>query len=150
MANVLIVDDSLTVAKSIEAIVRSGGHTAMIAFDTDEASRKLETHEVDVMILDVVMPGKNGFQFCREMKAHPQYKKIPIIMMSTKNTDIDRFWGRKQGADEYLCKPAEPLALLTSISRLVTSDARIPRRSSHMDPASEAGSLERVDSLRLF
>lgn len=121
MANILIVDDSLTIAKFVETLLLRAGHAVSISVDANEALRRLSVEKFDLILLDVVMPGKNGFQLCREIKMSPQYAKTPVIIMSTKNTDIDKYWGRKQGADEYLVKPVDADILLAAVSRFVSA-----------------------------
>lgn len=124
MANILIVDDSLTIAKFVETLLLNAGHTVSISVDATEAIRRLSLVKYDLILLDVVMPGKNGFQLCREIKMHPQHAKTPVIIMSTKNTDIDKYWGRKQGADEYLVKPVDADILLAAVNRFAPTTPR--------------------------
>jgi DNA-binding response OmpR family regulator len=121
VANILIVDDSLTIAKFVEGLLLRAGHIVSISGDAEEAVRRLSIEKFDLILLDVVMPGKNGFQLCREIKTNPQYAQTPVIIMSTKNTDIDKYWGRKQGADEYLVKPVDSDILLAAVNRFVPS-----------------------------
>lgn len=126
VATILIVDDSPTIAKFVEGLLLKAGHTVSISVDATEAIRRLSLEKFDLIILDVVMPGKNGFQLCREIKMNPQYARTPVIIMSTKNTDIDKYWGRKQGADEYLVKPIDGDILLAAVNRFVGSAAPQP------------------------
>ncbi|MGO9378902.1 MAG: response regulator [Dissulfurispiraceae bacterium] len=119
MANILIVDDSITVVKFMEMILTAEGHSLAFALDGDEAISRLESDKFDLLILDVVMPGKNGYQLCREIKNNEQYKDIPVIMLSTKGTDSDKFWGMRQGANEYLSKPCNPETLVRVVNKYV-------------------------------
>ena len=70
----------------------------------------------DLIILDVIMPGKNGFQVCRTLKTDPVLKATPIILLTSKSEARDKFWGKKQGADAYITKPYEPMELLVEIT----------------------------------
>lgn len=72
-----------------------------------------------LIMLDVILPKKNGFQVCRQLKTTPDTKDIKIIMLTSKTQDYDRFWGLKQGADEYMTKPFENDELLANISKLL-------------------------------
>ncbi len=71
----------------------------------------------NVILLDVVMPGKNGFQVCRELKGHDQYKTIPVILVTSRDTASDKFWGEQQGADGYVTKPFTSEELLRAVKR---------------------------------
>lgn len=117
MARILVVDDSVTAAKSVEMILSSEGHSLFFAVSGEEALEKLKNDTFDLIILDVVMPGKNGYQVCREIKSREESKKIPVIMLTTKGLDADRFWGKRQGADEYLTKPCDPQALKGAVNK---------------------------------
>lgn len=139
MANILIVDDSVTIAKFVEEILLKAGHSVSLAVDAVEADLRLSATKFDLIILDIVMPGKNGFQLCRELKSHPQFGRIPIIIMSTKNTEVDRYWGRKQGADEYLGKPCESGILLAAVRRLVPPPAAPASQSVGPQKSAERG-----------
>src|SRR5512143_376532 len=121
MAKILIVDDSITVAKFVEMVLTAEGHSLAFALDGDEAIARLKNDRYDLLILDVVMPRKNGYQLCREIKNNEQYKNMPVIMMTTKDTDADKFCGMRQGADEYLTKPCSPEALVCAVNKYVRS-----------------------------
>ena len=119
MAKILVVDDSVTVAKFVEMVLTAEGHSMAFALDGDEAIARIENEKYDLLILDVVMPRKNGFQLCREIKNNEQYKSIPVIMLTTKGTESDKFWGMRQGANEYLTKPCNPEALVGAVNKYV-------------------------------
>jgi twitching motility two-component system response regulator PilH len=121
MAKILVVDDSVTVAKFVEMVLTAEGHSLAFALDGDEAIVQLNNDKYDLLILDVVMPRKNGYQLCREIKNNEQYKEIPVIMLTTKGLDSDRFWGMRQGANEYLTKPCTPEALVGVVNKYVRS-----------------------------
>jgi twitching motility two-component system response regulator PilH len=79
----------------------------------------VKSEKIDLIILDVVMPKKNGFQVCRDIKSNDQYKNIPVIMVTSKDQESDKFWGMKQGADEYLIKPFKPEDLLKAVKKYI-------------------------------
>ncbi len=85
--------------------------------DGEEAEKSIENEMFDLIILDVVMPKKNGFQVCRTIKKNEKTKHIPVILVTSKREDADKFWGKQQGADEYVTKPFEPIDLLAAIKR---------------------------------
>ena len=105
MATALVVDDSRTDLGVISSCLSENGITVITAESGEEAIEKLEHQTPDLIILDVVLPGRSGFEVCRQLKAEPKTNMIPIIICSTKGTEMDKFWGLKQGADAYLQKP---------------------------------------------
>jgi twitching motility two-component system response regulator PilH len=92
-------------------------HELITAVDGLEAEMKVASEKVDLIILDVVMPKKNGFQVSRELKKDDRYKHIPIILTTSKSEESDRYWGAKQGADEYLIKPLSAAELLAVVRK---------------------------------
>ena len=117
--NILVVDDSPTELSMITAAVKKGRYRVSTAVDGEEAMEKVAAEQPDLVVLDIILPKKNGFQVCRQLKTAPGTKDIPIILLSSKSQDSDRFWGLKQGADEYLCKPFDDDELLETIARLL-------------------------------
>lgn len=118
-AKVLVVDDSPTDLSLISAPLLAGGFEVITAADGEEALAKAVSEHPDVILLDVVLPKQNGFQVCRILKRSPESGHIPVILLTGKNQPSDRFWGLRQGADEYVTKPFQPDALLSSIQRLI-------------------------------
>ncbi|MDW7646180.1 MAG: response regulator [Desulfuromonadales bacterium] len=117
MAKILIADDSPTELAFLQETLKGTSHEIIIARDGKEAEEKARTQPVDLIILDVVMPNKNGFQVCRDLKKDPKFSSIPIIITTSKSGDSDKFWGKKQGADEYITKPYEPVDILLAIKK---------------------------------
>jgi twitching motility two-component system response regulator PilH len=117
MAKILIAEDSPTDIQYLKTVLADTGHNLSIATDGEEAERMIKNEPFDLVILDVIMPKKNGFQICREIKKDEKLKNIPVIMLTSKIQESDRLWGEKQGADEYLRKPCEPIDLLLAIKR---------------------------------
>ena len=97
MANVLIVDDSSTERKILVSYLQEIGVSITTAESGEEALTKISQINPDLIILDVVLPGKSGFEICREIKSNDNTNKIPIIICSTKGSEMDKFWGMKQG-----------------------------------------------------
>ncbi|WP_353683356.1 response regulator [Thermodesulfovibrio sp. 3907-1M] len=117
MHRILVAEDSVTDAKYIESILKEGEYELFFAKDGEEAEELIKKENFDLVILDVVMPKKNGFQICREIKKNEKTKDIPVIIVSSKKEEADKFWGKQQGADEYITKPFEPIDLLVAIKR---------------------------------
>ncbi len=117
MGKILVADDSLAELQIIQQALQPTGHTIVTVMDGEAAEAKAMSDKFDLFILDVVMPKKNGFQVCRDIKTNQQTKNIPVIMVTSKNQESDKFWGMKQGADEYLTKPFKPEDLLKTVKK---------------------------------
>lgn len=119
MSTVLIVDDTRTEMEIISSCLRRGGLNVMTAIDGNDAMAKISSQKPDLIVLDVVLPGRSGFELCRDLKAEAGTSKIPVIMCSTKGSEMDKFWGKKQGADAYLSKPVDQEELLRTVKELI-------------------------------
>ena len=117
MSKILVVDDSPTARAFMVDTLSGKGHHILTAVDGEEALKKASTECPDLILLDVVMPGKNGFHVCRQLKAEAATKRIKIILVTSKNQQSDRVWGLKQGADAYLAKPFNAAELLGTIAQ---------------------------------
>lgn len=109
---ILVVDDSPTDMKRLTLLLKSKGYVISTATDGEKALDAMLKDKPDLVLLDVILPKKNGFQVCREIKTDPETKKIKIILVTSKSQATDRFWGLKQGADGYLTKPFEDKELV--------------------------------------
>jgi chemotaxis family two-component system response regulator PixH len=116
MSKVLIVEDNPSQMQLMESYLRESGHTVFRINNAKEAVNKALQCNPDVIVTDVVMPGMSGFELCRRLKNNPSTAKVPIIICSSKNQEIDRLWGMKQGADAYLTKPFSKDQLLRAIN----------------------------------
>jgi twitching motility two-component system response regulator PilH len=116
---ILVVDDSPTELRLLTAPLKTKGYTVITAVDGDEAIQKACTLLPRLMLLDVIMPKKNGFQVCRQLKNSPETKDIKIIIISSKSQESDKFWGMKQGADEYMVKPFDEKTLLANVAKFM-------------------------------
>jgi len=112
---ILVVDDSPTDRALMIAPLRQEGFEVIVATNGDQALEKAVHHQPGCILLDVVLPDRDGFQVCRELKRRPECAHIPVIIVSGKSSRIDRTWGLRQGAALYLTKPFDPAELLTSI-----------------------------------
>jgi twitching motility two-component system response regulator PilH len=119
MAKILIVDDSPTELHVLAKILQHGGHEALTAADGESGIAAAKAQGPDVILMDVVMPGINGFQATRKLSRDPQTQQIPVLMVTTKDQDTDREWGLRQGAKGYLVKPVDGRELLHKIGELL-------------------------------
>jgi twitching motility two-component system response regulator PilH len=115
---VLVVDDSKTELVHLGEILRGAGYEVETAQSADEAQSKLEHAKPDLILMDVVMPGTNGFQLTRTITRDSRYIDVPIIMCTSKNQETDRIWGMRQGARDYIVKPVQKGELLSKIKAL--------------------------------
>ncbi len=116
--NVLIVDDSKTELMYLTDLLEQGGMAVRTAENADEAFRRLAEQKPDLILMDVVMPGQNGFQLTRTISRNPEFADVPIIMCTSKNQETDRVWGMRQGARDYITKPVNAAELKAKISAL--------------------------------
>ena len=113
--NVLIVDDSKTELMFLSEMLKKAGFAVTTAENAEDAQRRLEQAKPDLILMDVVMPGQNGFQLTRAISRDPRYTDIPIIMCTSKNQETDRVWGMRQGARDYVVKPVDAEELIRKI-----------------------------------
>ena len=116
---ILVVEDSPTYLRQISNLLQENGYQAIAAIDGEQALEKSVREDPDLIILDIILPKKNGFQVCRQLKTTLSTRNIKIIMLTSKALVSDRFWGLKQGADEYLTKPFDEEEFLANVARLL-------------------------------
>jgi twitching motility two-component system response regulator PilH len=121
MATILIADDSPSAVLLLRRILQPLGHEIKVATDGAEAERALfvDGEPPDLAILDIIMPHKNGFELCRALKADPRTARVPVVLVTWMDRQADRFWGLKQGADEYLPKPVDAERLIERVRALL-------------------------------
>ncbi len=117
MAKVMVVDDAYSELKLMESILRNAGHQVVSLIDGDALEDKVMAERPDILLLDIVLPKRNGFELLRSLKRNEQTKTTPIVLVSSKNQDSDKAWGKRQGADDYLPKPFTSDQLLTMVGR---------------------------------
>lgn len=115
---VLVVDDSPTERFFLTDILRKQGYEVITAENGEQGVAVARAEMPDLVLMDVVMPGLNGFQATRQLSRDPLTSAIPVIMCTTKNQETDRIWGMRQGAVEYLVKPVNATELLSKIAAL--------------------------------
>jgi two-component system, chemotaxis family, response regulator PixH len=121
MTTILLVEDSLTESQLLTQYLRQGGLTVVSVTSCEEARFKLQSQKPDLVLLDVILPGQSGFEFCRELKNNVSTQKIPIVLCSTKGTEADKIWGSMLGANAYLPKPVDQQELMNTVMRLTAA-----------------------------
>ena len=119
MAKILIVDDSPSQLLGIQRIVEKLGHESITAEDGAAGVEVAKRELPDMVLMDVVLPGMNGFQATRALSRDPATKAIPVVIISTKGMETDRAWGMRQGAKDYIVKPPNEDALISRIEQLL-------------------------------
>ena len=115
--HVLVVDDSPTDRQIATLLLQRQGYDVTTAVDGEDALAQIATARPPLVVLDIILPKMNGYQVLRLLKAAPETRGIKVILVSSKNQESDRFWGLKQGADEYIAKPYPDEALLSAVAR---------------------------------
>jgi twitching motility two-component system response regulator PilH len=115
---ILVVDDSPTDRQYMIETLKGKGFQIVTAENGEDAISKAKSELPDLILMDVVMPGLNGYQATRQITRDDATKHIPVIMCTSKGADTDKIWGLRQGANDYLVKPVDPQALLAKIAQL--------------------------------
>lgn len=116
---VLIVDDSPTELHILKGFLEGAGYKVLLADSGESGIDQARSEKPDLILMDVVMPGLNGFQATRQLSRDPETAEIPIIMVTTKDQETDRTWGLRQGAREYIVKPVERDDLLSKMKTVL-------------------------------
>lgn len=117
VTKVLVVDDSQAEIKLLQSMLQQGGFHSVAISDPTKIEETIEIERPNVILLDVVMPHRNGFQACRDLKSQATYSSIPVILVTSKSAPSDRYWGEQQGANGFVAKPFTPDELLDAVKR---------------------------------
>ena len=112
---ILLVDDSKTELHYLSDLLGKRGYTVRTAENGEEAMRRLGEEKPDLILMDVVMPGQNGFQLTRAITRDPRFANVPVIMCTSKNQETDKVWGMRQGARDYIVKSVNADELVAKI-----------------------------------
>ncbi|MBW4647698.1 MAG: response regulator [Kastovskya adunca ATA6-11-RM4] len=121
MRTVLVVEDSLTQREIMSELLKSSGLNVSAACDGVEALDKIQRNCPDLIVLDIILPRMNGYELCRRIKSDPKTQHVVVVMCSGKKEEFDRYWGIKQGADAYICKPFKPHELIDTVQHFLKS-----------------------------
>ncbi|MGA0586173.1 response regulator [Dyella sp. KRB-257] len=123
MAKILIIDDSPTDVRVFTTLLEAAGHAVSAVSSAEEGVERVRADLPDLVIMDVIMPGMNGFQATRMLTRDPVTAAVPIVMITTKSMETDRVWGLRQGARAFITKPVKEKELLACINDLLPSAA---------------------------
>ena len=124
MPRILVVDDSPTENFKISGVLKRHGHEVLAAESGEQALQVARDSKPDLILMDIVMPGLNGFQATRQLTRDPATSAIPVVMLTAKSQEADRIWGERQGARGYLVKPVEDSVLVATISQVLAEASR--------------------------
>lgn len=119
---ILVVDDSPTSLRVAVTALRDRGFEVCTATDGEQAIQVALELKPEVVVLDIILPKKNGYQVCRELKSDPASKGIKVLLLSSKSNDSDKYWGQRQGADAYVTKPFEDEELANAVGALLSCE----------------------------
>jgi len=119
LAKAMIVDDAYADLLFMESILKSAGYQVITLVDGEALEEKIVAERPDVLLLDIVMPKRNGFEILRAVRKDERTRAVPVVIVSSKKDESDRAWARRQGADHYLTKPFTSTELLTVVGRFV-------------------------------
>ncbi|MFC1926878.1 response regulator, partial [Chloroflexota bacterium] len=126
---ILVIDDDSGILRFLSDLLEQEGHRVLTASNSLEGFSKAREESPDLLILDVMLPGLDGFEVCHRLRTDPQTARLPILMLSAKAHEEDRATGLRAGADDYLMKPADPLALVSRVeallARRIVTDSKI-------------------------
>jgi len=121
VANILIIDDSPTDVRVFTTLLERAGHQVAAVSTAEEGIERVRAEQPDLVIMDVIMPGMNGFQATRTLTRDPKTQHVPVVMITTKSMETDRVWGMRQGARAFITKPVNEKDLLACINDLLSS-----------------------------
>jgi twitching motility two-component system response regulator PilH len=119
MARILIVDDSPTEMYKLAAMLEKNGHEVYKAENGADGVALAKQEQPDAVLMDIVMPGLNGFQATRQLTKSAETQHIPVIIVTTKDQETDRVWGKRQGAKDYLTKPIDEVTLIKTLNAVL-------------------------------
>ena len=115
MSKIVVVDDVYSELLLIDGILKSANHTVVSYMNAEKLEDKLAVEKPDLIILDVIMPGRNGFQACRDLKNDDRFKNIPVVLCTSKGQEHDKVWCERQGSTAHITKPFNPEELLAAV-----------------------------------
>jgi two-component system alkaline phosphatase synthesis response regulator PhoP len=116
---ILVVDDEIYIVHILDFSLGMEGYEVVTALDGEQALEKLKVEKPDLIVLDIMMPKLDGYEVCKAIKADPQTRQIPVILLSAKGRNVDQKMGFDVGADDYITKPFSPRKLVERINQLL-------------------------------
>ncbi|MCK4863608.1 MAG: response regulator [Dehalococcoidales bacterium] len=121
---ILVIEDDPAISRLVDYSLRHEGYAVVSASNGLEGIRKAHNDRPDLIILDVMLPGMDGFEICHRLRAEPDTAQLPILMFSAKAQEVDKDTGLKVGADDYLTKPAAPAEIISRVEALLAKKKR--------------------------
>ena len=121
MAKIMIVDDSPTEVHVLQTMLNKNGHEVIVATSGEDGVEMAKSEMPDLILMDVVMPGMNGFQATRQISKNADTASIPVIMVTTKDQETDKVWAMRQGAKDYIVKPVQEKALIEHVNMVLSA-----------------------------
>ena len=121
MAKILVVDDSPTEVHVLQTMLEKNGHQVVVATSGEDGVVAAKEVQPDLVLMDVVMPGMNGFQATRQLSKQSETASIPVIIVTTKDQETDKVWAMRQGAKDYIVKPVQEKALIERVNNALAS-----------------------------
>ena len=146
-ARILVVDDIAPNVKLLEAKLTSEYYDVVTAMNGEEALKKVDETKPDIVLLDVMMPGMDGFEVCRRMKENPEHAHIPVVMVTALTDTEDRVKGLQSGADDFLSKPVNDTALMARVRSLVRLKMAVDEWKTRENTATQLGVVNENSSL---
>lgn len=143
-AKILVVDDSPTERRMAVTPLVEHGYVVETVTNGEEVFDAVVALRPQVVLLDIVLPRKNGFQVCRQLRTTAATAGVKVIMLSSKSQDTDRLWGLKQGADLYMTKPYEAEELLANVARLLAASDSLAAEPASEDSAEREAAFARA------
>jgi len=144
---VLVVDDILPNVKLLEAKLLGEYYEVVTALNGPDALQKVADTKPDIVLLDVMMPGMDGFEVCRQIKANPQSAHIPVVMVTALSDSEDRVRGLENGADDFLSKPLNDVALMARVRSLVRLKMTVDEWRARENTASQLGVADEASNV---
>ena len=120
--SVLVVEDEPNIVDSLSFLMKQAGYRVWIARDGDTALRMVASETPDLVLLDVMLPRRDGYQVCRAIRANPEWNRVKVIMLSAKGRELDRRKGIALGADDYITKPFSTREIVKRVQRTLNAD----------------------------
>ena len=120
--SVLVVEDEPNIVDSLSFLMKQAGFVVQVARDGDTALRVLESQVPDLILLDVMLPRRDGFDVCRAIRANPEWRRVKVVMLTAKGRELDRRKGLELGADDYVTKPFSTREIVDRVRSLLEPD----------------------------
>jgi len=125
MGRILVVDDEPSIVRPLAFVLEKSGHEVLTAANGEEGLNVADAEKPDLIFLDVMMPKKNGYEVCRELKHHPELKDIYVIILTARGVELDEQEKQHIGADEYMSKPFSPIRIVEHVNTILAERAPV-------------------------